>query len=263
MTRPARCGWEASRSTSSRSRASWSGEAPMARSERSSPVVAATRATMSASSPLAIAHRVWGTTRIRSTPSRCTPRMQPTRASWVTRPPGVRMILASPTRRPIISSGSMRESMQVTMATPAWAMPSKPPSENRSRYSALPSSRSSNSCATDVSVGPDCYERVFRLARAPASRPVFLLARRRPGRPSPFTDARLLVVRARPRLRHPITRSIPGARSSLGSWLRGCWSATLNSRPSPAWRARRRMATGRSSSCTVRRESARQAWSAR
>ena len=56
--------------------------------------------------------------------------MQPIRASGVTRPPGVRMILASPTRRPIISSGSIRESMQVTMATPAWAMPSKPPWEN-------------------------------------------------------------------------------------------------------------------------------------
>ena len=99
-------------------------------SDRSSPVSRATRATTSASSPLAIAQRVCGTTRIRFTPSRCTPRTQPTRASGVTRPPGVRMILASPVLRPIISSGSMRESMQVIMATPARAMPSKPARAN-------------------------------------------------------------------------------------------------------------------------------------
>ena len=99
-------------------------------SEMSSPVASLTNAVMSASSPLAMAHRVCGTIRIRFTPSRWTPSTQPTRASAVTRPPGVRMIFASPTRRPIISSGSIRESMQVTMAIPAWATPSNPPWEN-------------------------------------------------------------------------------------------------------------------------------------
>ena len=51
----------------------------------------------------------------------------------MTRPPGVRMILASPVLSPIISRGSMRESMQVIMATPARAMPSNPASEKPSR----------------------------------------------------------------------------------------------------------------------------------
>ena len=82
---------------------------------------------MSASSPLAMAHRVCGTTRIRFTPSRWTLSTQPTSASGVTRPPGVRRIFASPTFSPIILSGSIRESMQVTMATPACATPSNPP----------------------------------------------------------------------------------------------------------------------------------------
>ena len=44
----------------------------------------------------------------------------------VTRPPGLRKILASPGSRPSIRSGSIRESMQVTIAMPACAMPSKP-----------------------------------------------------------------------------------------------------------------------------------------
>ena len=51
---------------------------------------------------------------------------------WVTRPPGVRRILASPSLRPSISRGSIRESMHVTMPTPALAMPSNPPSEKDS-----------------------------------------------------------------------------------------------------------------------------------
>ena len=44
-----------------------------------------------------------------------------------------------------MASGSMRESMQVTMATPAWAMPSKPPRSKVSAYAALAASRSSKS----------------------------------------------------------------------------------------------------------------------
>src|SRR3712207_8575103 len=53
-----------------------------------SDLVCLTLAMRSASSPLAMAQRVWGTTRIRFTPSRCTLRTQPTSASGVTRPPG-------------------------------------------------------------------------------------------------------------------------------------------------------------------------------
>ena len=41
-------------------------------------------------------------------------------------------------------SGSSRESMQVTMATPAWAMPSKPLRSNVAANSRLAASRSSN-----------------------------------------------------------------------------------------------------------------------
>ena len=52
--------------------------------------------------------------------------MQPASAEVVTRPPGVRMILASPKVSPTISSGTIRESMQVTIRTPAWAIPSNP-----------------------------------------------------------------------------------------------------------------------------------------
>ena len=48
----------------------------------------------------AIAQRVWGTIRIRSTPSRCTPSTSASRAAAVTRPPGLRKILASPGLQP-------------------------------------------------------------------------------------------------------------------------------------------------------------------
>ena len=50
--------------------------------------------------------------------------------------------------RPIIPSGSMRLSMHVTMAMPAWAMPSKPRMSLCFAYSALASSRSSNPVAS-------------------------------------------------------------------------------------------------------------------
>ena len=63
----------------------------------------------------------------------------------VTRPPGLRKILASPGSRPSIRSGSIRESMQVTIATPAWATPSKPPRSKSSANSRLAASRSSKS----------------------------------------------------------------------------------------------------------------------
>ena len=42
-------------------------------------------------------------------------------------------------------SGSILESMQVTIATPAWAMPSKPPSRKSAANSLLEARRSSKS----------------------------------------------------------------------------------------------------------------------
>ena len=80
---------------------------------------------MSASVPDAIAHRVCGTIMIRLTWSNCTLSTHPVRTSAETRPPGERRILASPSLSPSMRSGSIRESMQVTSATPAFAMPSK------------------------------------------------------------------------------------------------------------------------------------------
>ena len=50
---------------------------------------------------VATAQRVCGTTRTRSTPSRCTPRTIASRAASVTRPPGLRKIFASPGCRPM------------------------------------------------------------------------------------------------------------------------------------------------------------------
>ena len=66
----------------------------------------------------AAAHSVCGTIRIRLTFSLWTPMTIAARAGWVRRPPAVRRIFASPTRRPNISSGSRRESMHVRMRTP-------------------------------------------------------------------------------------------------------------------------------------------------
>ena len=93
----------------------------------------------------AIAHRVWGTTRIRSHVEEVDSEDQRLERPSVTRPPGLRKILASPGFRPTIRSGSMRESMHVTMAMPACAMPSKPPWAKWSANSALASTRSSKS----------------------------------------------------------------------------------------------------------------------
>ena len=73
-----------------------------------------------------MAHRVCGMTRMRRTLSRCTPSTSASSACGVTRPPGLRKILASPRPSPSILSGSIRESMQVMTAIPACAMPSKP-----------------------------------------------------------------------------------------------------------------------------------------
>ena len=50
---------------------------------------------------VATAQRVCGTTRTRSTPSRCTPRTIASRAASVTRPPGLRKIFASPGASPM------------------------------------------------------------------------------------------------------------------------------------------------------------------
>src|SRR5690606_27176763 len=98
------------------------------------------------------------------TRSRWTPRTSASIAWSVTRPPGLRKILASPGRRPTIASGSIRESMHVTIATPAWAMPSKPCMVNRAAYASFAASRSlkSSSAArevvTPVRLAPQAHE---------------------------------------------------------------------------------------------------------
>ena len=74
-----------------------SGRLSRGRSARTRP--ARRLAHLSRSSPsvfVAIAQRVCGTTRMRSTPSRCTPTTSASSAAAVTRPPGLRKILASP-----------------------------------------------------------------------------------------------------------------------------------------------------------------------
>src|SRR5690349_21397683 len=95
-----------------------------------------------------IAHRVCGITRTRSTLSRCTPRTSASSAASVTRPPGLRKILASPGLSPSIRRGSIRESMQVTIAMPAWATPSNPERLKSSANSRFAASRSSKSFTT-------------------------------------------------------------------------------------------------------------------
>ena len=68
--------------------------------EASWPADSPTRARSSSSVAEAIAQRVCGTTRIRFTCSRCTPRTSASSACGVTRPPGLRKIFASPGERP-------------------------------------------------------------------------------------------------------------------------------------------------------------------
>jgi hypothetical protein len=76
----------------------------------------------------AILQSVCSTTRIRSTPSRWVASTRVRSTSSVTRPPALRMILASPLARPSIAKGSIRESMQVTTASPRAAWPGRPSS---------------------------------------------------------------------------------------------------------------------------------------
>src|SRR4051794_11984131 len=119
----------------------------------STPAEAATRSRSVSSELDATAQRVCGTTRTRCTLSRCTPSTIASSAASVTRPPGLRKILASPGPSPSIPSGSMRESMHVTMATPARATPSKPPylkSAANSRFAARRSSKLSTSGDTSA-----------------------------------------------------------------------------------------------------------------
>ena len=78
---------------------------------------------ITSSSAAAIAQRLCGITMMRLTLSRWTPAMQPASAEVVTRPPGVRMILASPKVRPTISKGTIRESMQVIDQDPRMGYP--------------------------------------------------------------------------------------------------------------------------------------------
>ena len=124
----------------------------------------------------AIAQRVCGMTRIRSTPSRWVPSTSASSAASVTRPPGLRKILASPGFRPSIRRGSIRESMHVTIATPACATPSKPPSSKS---------------VGELAVGGDQVLEVGHAARSGAGKTV------RPGPPRS----------GRPAQRHPRLRS--------------------------------------------------------
>lgn len=87
--------------------------------DASCPAEAPTRSCSSASEADAIAQRVCGTTRIRFTFSRWTPSTSASSAASVTRPPGFRKIFASPGLSPSMPSGSIRESMHVTIAMPA------------------------------------------------------------------------------------------------------------------------------------------------
>ena len=85
---------------------------------------------MAASSPDAIRQFVWGMTRTRSTPSSHVARTSVRSTSSVTRAPAFRRILTSPVCMPVICSGEMRESMQVTIASPRRAVPDIPSSWN-------------------------------------------------------------------------------------------------------------------------------------
>jgi len=65
---------------------------------------------------------------------------------------GVAEIFASPWESPSIPSGSILESMQVTIATPAWATPSNPPSSKVSAKERLAASRSSKPVVSSATV---------------------------------------------------------------------------------------------------------------
>ena len=123
-------GWARTRATSSRERGR-AGRRRRGRAARRRPCrpTAPTRSRSSSSVEEAIAQRVCGTTRIRSTPSRCTPSTSASSACGGDPATGVaedlRVAVAAGRA---CRSGSIRESMQVTMATPACATPSKPPS---------------------------------------------------------------------------------------------------------------------------------------
>jgi hypothetical protein len=67
------------------------------------------------------------------------------KTSSVTRAPALRKILASPEFIPTTDSGLMRESMQVTMAKPFWAVPVSPEYLNVLMYSSLAANASANS----------------------------------------------------------------------------------------------------------------------
>jgi hypothetical protein len=94
------------------------------------PDAARMAACASSSVTVAIRQSVCCTTMTRSTSSRWTARTRVRSTSLVTRPPAFRRIFASPADRPSISSGSMRESMQVTTASPRAACPASSPASN-------------------------------------------------------------------------------------------------------------------------------------
>ena len=102
---------------------------------------------------VAIMHRVCGTTRMRSTPSRCTPSTSASSAAWSPDRPGCGRSWRRPVGARASRSGSMRESMHVTTATPAWATPSNPLSANDSANARFAASRSSKSPATTRTLG--------------------------------------------------------------------------------------------------------------
>src|SRR5580765_983804 len=143
-------GWARTARTSSWSAATWSRMTWKPIQDASTPADSPMTARSSGSVLRVIAHRVCGMIRIRRTPSRWTPRTSASRPAAVTRPPGLRKILASPGERPSIPSGSIRLSIQVMMATPRWATPSKPPMVKRAAYDWLAARRSSKAWSSAV-----------------------------------------------------------------------------------------------------------------
>ena len=82
---------------------------------------------ISSSVTLVIRQSVCATIITRSTPSRWVASTRVRSTSEVTRAPALRRIFASPLSSPSIRSGSMRESMQVTIARPRAARPGRWP----------------------------------------------------------------------------------------------------------------------------------------
>ena len=114
------------RTRSLRSAPTWSRSVRNSRLRVSTPARSRITRWMSSSVLSAIRHRVCGTTSTRFTPSRWAASTRVRSTSSVTRAPALRRILASPLASPSIRSGSIRESMQVRIATPRAATGARP-----------------------------------------------------------------------------------------------------------------------------------------